>query len=253
MAQPLITAHSGCEESEIDSMDSIIIALDCGADAVEIDVRVDKNGELRISHNEVSQEEYSKKLTLRQVFEFIRDTRLMVNCDLKEQAALYKTLEEAEKCGISAERLILSGCPSPEQLARDISLFDRGKFFLNIEEVIKFIWLRKNSIFDLDQFINLMKDPWKIIKTEGFEHLESYIDETVRCYQLLHANAVNMPKTLLESLMANELQAAGIPLSIWTVNEPELVQACLTNKVFNITTRKVRQALQIRDDYYKGV
>ena len=253
MSQPIITAHSGCEESEIDSLDSINIALDCGADAVEIDVRVDRNGELRISHNEVTQEEYSKKLTLRQVFEYIRNTNLIVNCDLKEQAALYKTLEEAEKCGISSDRLILSGCTSPEQLARDISLFDRGRFFLNIEEVIKFVWLRKNSIFDIDQFINLMKDPWKIIKAEGLDHLESYINETVRCYQLLHANAVNMPKTLLDSLMARELKAADIPLSIWTVNEPELVQACLTDKVYNITTRKVRQALQIRDDYYKGV
>ena len=253
MSQPIITAHSGCEESEIDSLDSINIALDCGADAVEIDVRVDRNGELRISHNEVTQEEYSKKLTLRQVFEYIRNTNLIVNCDLKEQAALYKTLEEAEKCGISSDRLILSGCTSPEQLARDISLFDRGRFFLNIEEVIKFVWLRKNSIFDIDQFVNLMKDPWKIINAEGLDHLESYINETVRCYQLLHANAVNMPKTLLDSLMARELKAADIPLSIWTVNEPELVQACLTDKVYNITTRKVRQALQIRDDYYKGV
>ena len=252
MALPLITAHSGCEDSEIDSLESINIALECGAEAVEIDVRVDKNGELRISHNEVSQAEYSKKLTLRQVFEYIHDTDLMINCDLKEQAALYKTLEEAEKNGISPDRLILSGCTSPEQLARDVKLFDRGRFFLNIEEVIKFVWMRYNSGFEIDQFVNLMNDPWKIIKSEGLEKLESIISETVRCYTLLHAHAVNMPKTLLESLMARKLQEAGLSLSVWTVNEPELVQACLTDKVYNITTRRVRQAVQIRDDYYKG-
>ena len=45
---PMITAHSGCEETEIDSMESIELALEYGADAIEVDVRVDHNKELRI-------------------------------------------------------------------------------------------------------------------------------------------------------------------------------------------------------------
>ena len=253
MNQPIITAHSGCEDSDIDSMRSVEIALELGADAVEIDVRVDRKGDLRISHDIVSQEEYENKLTLRQVFECVYDTDILINCDLKEQAALYKTLEEAEKFGIPADRLILSGCTSPEQLARDIFLFDRARFFLNIEEVLKFIWLRKNSVFRIDQFVGLMKNPWMFIIKEGMETLGSCVSETIRCYQLLHANAVNLPKTLLGSMLAQELRKAEIPLSVWTVDEPELVQACLTDKVFNITTGNVAQALQMRDDYNKGV
>ena len=59
----MITAHSGCEETEIDSMESIELALEYGADAIEVDVRVDQNKELRISQDEVSPEEYSQELT----------------------------------------------------------------------------------------------------------------------------------------------------------------------------------------------
>ena len=38
----MITAHSGCEGTGIDTMESIEKALEFGADAIEIDVRMDR-------------------------------------------------------------------------------------------------------------------------------------------------------------------------------------------------------------------
>ena len=99
MTEPMITAHSGCEDTPTDSLESIDKALEFGADAIEVDVRVDQNGELRISHNSVSQEDYYEKVTLQTVLDRIRFTDLAINFDIKEQAALYKTLEEAERLG----------------------------------------------------------------------------------------------------------------------------------------------------------
>ena len=253
MTLPMITAHSGCEDTEIDTLESINIALDCGAEAVEVDVRVDKTGKLRIAHDAVPQEEYEKKMTLREVLKYVCDTGLLVNCDLKEQSALYKTLEEAEKFGFPANRLILSGCTSPEQLARDPELHKRGQFFLNIEEFVKFIVLYNDPLVQIDQFVQLMSDPWAYIKKHGMDIIEDYISDIVRCYKMLGATAVNMPKTLLDSVIDRTFQEADIPLSVWTVNEPELVQSCLSEKVYNITTRKVRQAIQLREDYFNGV
>ena len=253
MTFPMITAHSGCEDTEIDTLESIDIAMDCGAEAVEIDVRVDKTGELRIAHDAVPQEEYEKKLTLRDVLKYVYDTKMLVNCDLKEQSALYKTLEEAEKLGFPSKRLILSGCTSPEQLARDPELHKRGLFFLNIEEVVKFIVLYNDPMVQIDQFVQLMSDPWSYIKKHGMDIIEDYISDVVSCYKLLSAAAVNMPKTLLDSIIDRTFQMADIPLSVWTVNEPELVQSCLSEKVFNITTRKVRQAIKLREDYFNGI
>lgn len=245
MNKPMITAHSGCEGSPDDSMESIDLALQYKADAIEIDVRTDPGGNLRISHNQASAEEFQQKLTLREVFEKILNTGLSVNCDIKEQSALYPTLAEAEKIGLPPERLILSGCTSPEALARDASLTQRGQFFLNIEEVLKYIYLRREKDFDMARFGLLMSDPWKILKENGLEIHDEWVEDTVQCYKMLHVSAANLPKTLLNSNLVSALKSASVPLSVWTVNEPELVECCLETKVVNITTRKVRQALSI--------
>lgn len=249
MMKPMITAHSGCEDTKDDSMESIDLALEYGADAIEIDVRIDKNGILRISHNEASTEEFQQKLTLDDVFAKILNTGLSVNCDIKEQAALYPTLAAAKKTGLSPERLILSGCTSPDILARDPSLIQRGQFFLNIEEVLKLIYLRRERDFDIQRFPLLMRDPWKILKENGIEIRDEWVEDTVQCYKMVHAAAANLPKTLLNSNLVSALKAASVPLSIWTVNEPELVTLCLNTGVCNITTRKVQQAIEITEKY----
>ena len=171
----------------------------------------------------------------------------------KKEQEIEKRLKEAEKLGFPSKRLILSGCTSPEQLARDPELHKRGLFFLNIEEVVKFIVLYNDPMVQIDQFIQLMSDPWSYIKKHGMDIIEEYINDVVSCYKLLHAAAVNMPKTLLDSIIDRTFQKADIPLSVWTVNEPELVQSCLSEKVFNITTRKVRQAIKLREDYFNGI
>ena len=246
MAEPKITAHSGCEETPIDSLESIDKALELGADAIEVDVRADPEGTLRISHNAVSQEEYYEKVTLRTVLDRIRFTGLAINFDIKEQAALYKTLEEAEKLGFPRERLIFSGCTGPEQLARDKRLTERGRFFMNIEEVMKFVHLRKCPDADIGNFTVLMNDPWSVVKERGWEIPEDWIEDTVRLYKMVHAEAANISKKILDTPLAAALIADGFPLSVWTVNEPDIFLRCLELKVPYVTTRKVRQAMELR-------
>ena len=246
MAEPKITAHSGCEDTPTDSLESIDKALELGADAIEVDVRVDPEGTLRISHNAVSQEEYYEKVTLQTVLDRIHFTDLAVNFDIKEQAALYKTLEEAEKHGIPRERLIFSGCTGPEQLVRDIRLTERARFFMNIEEVMKFVHLRKCPDTDIGTFTVLMNDPWSVVKERCWEIPEDWIEDTVRLYRLVHAEAANISKKILDTPMAKALMADGFPLSVWTVNEPDIFLHCLELKVPYVTTRRVRQAMELR-------
>ena len=249
MILPMITAHSGCELTEIDTLASIDAALLLEADAVEVDVRVDTKGELWVSHDVLLQNEYLTKLTLREVFDKLRDTRLLVNCDIKEQGALYKVFEEAEKYAFPGDRLILSGCTGPEQLARDRSITERGRICLNIEEVLKFVYLYRKQEISMDRFILLMNDPWLILKENGMQIEDAWIEDTIRCYQMLKAAAANIPKFLLDTKLAVGLKDAGIPLSVWTVNEPEIVRSCLSAGVQNITTRMVRQAIEIRREF----
>ena len=131
-------------------------------------------------------------------------------------------------------------------ITRDTRLVERGRFFLNIEEVMKYVHLRKSPDVDLSQFNVLMNDPWAMVKERGWEIPEDWIEDTVLLYKLVRADAVNLSKRILESSLVNALRADGFPLSVWTVNEPEIVQQCLNLNVLNITTRKVQQAMELR-------
>ena len=243
----LITAHSGCENTEIDGLESIDKALEYGADVVEMDVRVAPNGILRISHNELSAEEYEQKITFRDVIEKILPTSLSLNVDLKEQEGLYPVIREANALGFPRERLLFSGCVSPEQLARDPKLHEKADFFVNVEEVLKIVYFKNSNYFQWDKFGTLMENPWQVIRETGQEIPEEYIDDAVKCYQELPISAANLPKRLLGTPFVASLQEAGIPLSVWTVNEPEIVEQCLDLNVLNITTRQVEQAVRLKN------
>lgn len=253
MNEPMITAHSGCEGTERDSMESIDKALELGAEAIEVDVRVDQAGTLRISHNAVSQEEYLEKPTLSEVLYRIRGTGLAVNFDLKEQQTLYKVLDETAGRGFPRERLIFSGCTSPEQLARDPLLTEKAQFFLNLEEVLKFVYLHFSPDFEFSRFTELMTESWKVVGKDGNEIPEKAADAAVLLYGQLRASAANLPKGMVGSMMTEKLKQAGVPLSVWTVDEADCVRQCLEYGVHNITARSVEQAMSIRKAYKKGL
>ena len=122
-----------------------------------------------------------------------------------------------------------------------------AKYAPNIEEVLKIVLLHRAADFDLKDFILLMNDPWKLLREKAADLADTWIDDAVRCYQTIPCSAVNMPKIMLNTPIAAAMRNAGIPLSVWTVNEPELIRVCLTEDVSNITTRYIRRALRIRN------
>ena len=271
MNKPMITAHSGCEGTGIDTMESIEKALEFGADAVEIDVRMDPLGDLRISHDPLSLEDYLRKNPLADVFQRVQSSSLLINFDLKEKAALYKTLDAARDFGFPTERLVFSGCTTPVQLVNDPELALSANFFLNLEEVLKYVYDHRKEEFSREVFSMLMDDPYVILIDEDNSIPNVYLSEavrlrqkvyaisrtlrekiyedTVRIYQETRAAAVNMPKFLLWTRIAELLQKSSIPLSVWTVNEPELVRRCLEINVCNITTRKIQLTKQILEQF----
>lgn len=266
MNRPLITAHSGCEGTGIDTMESIEKALIFGADAVEIDVRMDPFGVLRISHDPLSLEDYLRKNPLEDVFRTVLPTSMMINFDLKEEAALYKTINAAYEFGFPTERLIFSGCTTPVKMTNDPELGKKAYFFLNLEEVLKYIYSHRKEEFSREVFLMLMEDPFILMIDEESSIPDVYLSEavrirqkvyaisrtlkekiyedTVRIYQETRAAAANLPKFLLWTRIAEKLKAGNIPLSVWTVNEPEMVQRCMEIGVCNITTRKIQLTKQ---------
>lgn len=100
----LITAHSGAENTIDNTIESIRVMADCGADVIEIDVRMHE-GRLVMSHDEPKGEVDS----LADAFAIVeKHPGLRMNIDLKQTGIVSAVAELARKCGVE-DRLLFTG------------------------------------------------------------------------------------------------------------------------------------------------
>lgn len=245
---PLITAHSGCEGTEPGSLESIYCALDCGADAVEIDVRMDRCGMLRLSHNAATDGSYEKCVTLQQAFDILRSTSMAVNLDVKEPAYIHPILDLAERCGLTPERLFISGAVSPEQLAKDPTLGRRAQILLNIEEILKYLYIPNLVESGWSDFPVLMTSPWEYARP-CMERLTNYLPMIAGICHALPVAGLNSPLWFLDEEILKSISEHSLLLSIWTVDKEEDLKRFFLYRapcLFNITTRQVKLARRYR-------
>ena len=274
MNRTMITAHSGCEGTGIDTMESVERALEIGADAVEIDIRMDPFGNLRVSHDPLSLEDYLMKDPLEEVFRRISPTSMMINFDLKEPKALYETLQAAQSFDFPSERMILTGCTTPDRLLDDRKLSGQAAFFLNISHVLRYVYIHRKEEFNAELFSMLMEEPLILVIDEDSDLQDVYFsdamrirqklyavsktlkekicEDTLRVFQETQAKAFNLPKILLGTRYLKMLKSAEIPISVWTVNEPDLIRQCLEMEALNITTRMPQLSLRLRNEFHKN-
>lgn len=235
----MITAHSGCEGTERDSLESIEKALQYNADAIEIDVRRAQDGVLRLSHNLLSEDEYKSKALVADAFDRIKNTDLLVNCDIKEPAALYYTLDLAASFGLTRERLIITGCTSAEQLVRDPHLVDKAQVFANIEQLLKYDYFMSHIFSGVHDFLQNLDEPVGKVKYE-FQMNDETIQKVIDYCKLLHVQGLNLPYQVLDDHFAEVMNEEHVPFSVWTVNDKVLAGHLLLLNAFNITTRAVK-------------
>ena len=109
MAKTLITAHSGAENTIDNTLESIRVMADCGADIIEIDVRVHE-GVLVMSHDAPE----GKADLLEDAFKIVREhPGLKMNIDLKQSGIVCTVADLAEKCGVT-DRLLFTGSVGEE-------------------------------------------------------------------------------------------------------------------------------------------
>lgn len=227
MKKTLITAHSGCEGTPDNSMESIMKGIELGADCVEIDIRMDEAGALWLSHDTSN---YASAVPLEQAFSLIARSGICVNCDLKEERALYPVLDLAEKCRLNKERLIFSGSVNPSALIADSSIVRRARIFLNSEELYHHMTNAAGS---------------------REEHTALIIDNLPKIADLMNrlgVEALNAPYKHFTPGQIDLIRSKGVELSLWTVNEEEAQEQLMHKDLLNMTTRKVVSALQLRKE-----
>lgn len=239
MKKTYITAHAGCDGTPDDSVESVRRGIELKTDCVEVDVRMDGDGVLRLSHNK--RENYAEADTLEEAFRLIHDVDVGINCDLKERSAFYPVLALAKKCGIPRQKLIFSGSVTCELLASDPDVLQSCRIFLNIEEAAKYLFLA-----DEENTAALLAEPAGIVVQKYASFNMKKFEKIIKIAKAVGAECLNMPYKYITIEQLAFFHEQGMPVSLWTINDPEAQKLYLREDLLNVTTKAPRSAMAAR-------
>lgn len=218
MNRTMITAHSGCDNTEPNSMVGIIAALNKNVDFIEVDLRLYKEN-VYLSHNVVDGNQLDRYVTFKEALKLLALEKVKLNCDLKEIGVFEYALKDLREYGME-ERAIFTGDYDTSKIDANA----KYRYFLNVER--KDLQLYKNIIEDQDA--------------------DKIIDFYKNCKDSTMA-ALNMNYRCISPSAQAMFYTSGIPISYWTVDDPNEIDRLLQNNVFSITTNNIAYAVKARE------
>ncbi len=195
------TAHTGCVETDDNSLESIKLGAENGAHIVEFDLWLE-NGKALLSHNEPEGDE----VTLADAFKTVSEyEKLKVNVDVKKCDDYTLVLTLAEKYNVK-ERIFFTGIFADET-----------------ENV-------KNSETGIPYYLNAD------VKSEKY-HTEEYLNELIMSVKNSGAIGINFNKDNASKELVDAFHENGLLVSVWTVNKEDDMYKILYFAPDNITTR----------------
>lgn len=205
----IITAHSGCEGTAANSREHILAAIASGAEMMEIDVRME-DGHLYLSHDVPAS--IADCVSLEECFSLIAPhERLMINCDVKTDDLVAPVASLAIGLGL-VHRVVFTG----------------------------------QCNHALTQVRALGADMWHSLWMT--DHPDQDIDAAREAIRRSGCRALNMDFHMASEAQHTRLTAAGLQMSVWTVDREEDLRAFLRMGVFNITTRRPVLARRLREE-----
>lgn len=207
-----ITAHTGCEKTPANSIESISAGAASGADVVEFDIRFDKNNMPVLSHDEPKGEE----VTLEQAFRKLTEYKdLKANIDIKSTANLKEI----------------------QRLAEKYNLLDRV-FYTGIFE--HYVEAVKNDSPKIPYYLNIRD----VIKPKKQTH--EYLMTLVKKVKDNDAIGINFYYKNASKKLVDAFHDNGLLVSIWTVNRKWNFIRIMKMSPDNITTKKPNLAKKFR-------
>lgn len=246
MKFPWITAHSGSMGTPDNTLMSIKIGLQLGADFIEEDIRTTRDGVPVLAHDDViktknhgicsvSKLTYSELkdvdiisnpkvglnthriVRLKEMMELIRKSGKKANLDLKEMDVIDPIAHLIKKEGMT-DYIILSGCEREKAtyIQKHVPEFKR---LLNVEDSML---IDSNSSMAIKEEIE-------------------YAHET-GCSGL-NVNYMHCNDLLLEQANAN-----NIDVMVWTVNKLEDMKRFVEMGVHSVTTRNLEELMKLKKE-----
>lgn len=208
----IITAHSGCDGTVPNSSEYLKYAFSTCANAIEVDVRM-HNGELVLSHDVPN----SDTVTLKYAFEMLKQhPDKKMNCDLKHYGLERAVYDLAAAAGV-ASQLIYTGDVDPEIFGT--GCFSGVEWYANMNNIIPDIEGRLDSMNEAEysEILNELLLRTSETKATGIN------------WYFKHAD-----------LIWDKAKQYNLGISIWTVDDEELIKKYISKSPNNLTTNKIK-------------
>ncbi len=205
-----LTAHTGCEGTQDNSLESIKSGFENGADIVEFDLNFNSDGKPVLSHDEPQGE----CVTLDEAFSVAAQySNLKLNVDVKNTENLKAVAELAEKYNLK-NRIFFTGITQ------------------NDVEALK------QQTPEISYYLNMDVD-----KTQ--KHNRDYIGSLADTVQNEGAVGINFHYSALSEELVEIFHQRGLLVSVWTVNKKFHMYKVMKLSPDNITTRYPSQIKKI--------
>ena len=205
-----ITAHSGCNYKEPNSIASLEAGYKSGAKILEIDLYFNINGVPYLSHGELK----GNEIKLEEAFKFLSNNpEVKGNIDVKK----------------------VDNMPAVFQLIILYNLYDKV-FFTGIEE--KFVEAIKTGCPGIPYYLNYKPKFLKIFS-------QRYINELVNIVKESGAIGINMRHFYLSEKLVKTFHEEGLFVSVWTVNDEYFMLRAIYYGPDNITTKKPSKLIHL--------
>ncbi len=216
MPHPAITAHAGSLGTRPNTLESFKAALAFPVDYLETDVRFTPQNEAYLSHDPLPLPLQRNAMRLKELLKLVvSHPKVCLNLDMKEYGGV-KEMATLIRRSKMTSRVILTG------IDRAVVSRVRGR------------------VDGLPYLLNAHPNFWHRLTATG-------VAAFVRIVRASGALGLNAHFLLVTHRLAHALSAAGLSVSVWTVDgEPEM-RRILHLPVDNITTNRVDTLLALRN------
>ncbi len=213
----LYTAHTGCCDTEDNSIESITAGVECGAGIIEFDLNFDENENPVLCHDTPEGGEVTLKTAFEEVAKY---EGLRVNVDAKSTKNL----------------------SAVQQMASELGILNRIFFTGICEDDVDVV---KMSCPAVDYYLNAeVEKPTK--------HTPEYLNSLVKKVKECGAIGINLNKDSVSKELVDTFRKNGLLVSVFTVDDKVEMYKILSFAPDNITTRNPDDFAQVLKSMKQG-
>ena len=236
--KPLVTAHSGSEGSEHNSLASVIAAVQANADIIELDIQSTSDAMPLLHHDayisgveegkliigdypfeqviKIAKQSGKPFTALEVVLEAVRDYHLVLNLDLKDINSILQIKKLIDDFDM-ADSIIISG--------------------LDYEQVE----VVRKVLTGTQVLLNAYYDP--SITDEN--HYSTFVQNLCKQAIEVQACGINIDYLMSSEQLVSYARKRFLPISVWSVDDETEMQQMIDQGVYSITTHRPKRLREI--------